>query len=417
MDEYATGAQLTLDAARMLEPLGEVVSAFETAQKAAANTQAAIGEMAAPLGGVGRGGDGLAVAFERAERAAGGVRIPVASGKAGGDGVPPMVPGIGRMIGDSAGALALPAPAPNDPAALRDAAFDIARTTPGRNVASVLADFADVRAPLGDADFLAGAKALPPSAGSTAALHAATGMEDEPSRQMPLHAIEPHDGIVDPKAWWISPGPLGNDGELTYTQLASAGTTMLAFAPQDIGERNRIGTAPSREAMLERATKGSIGFNIDAMPAAWPGMLPIGEKANSSTIVSAFQAITGHLDSMPDDKIVAGKLEERGFPGIGDWGTYPSGRYSPADKRFWFDQNQDSLQPNAYRPEEGNHYRPATVSASGGGETLTFRGTVNLDGRKVGEALAHALDRPGTGPSVTSVRSSPWFAESGVGAA
>ena len=37
--------------------------------------------------------------------------------------------------------------------------------------------------------------------------------------------------------------------------------------------------------------------------------------------------------------------------------------------------------------------------------------------KQVGEALAHALDRPGTGPSVTSVRSNPWFAESGVGAA
>lgn len=397
IEAYATGAQLTLDAARILGPLGDVVSAFETAQKAAANTQAAIGEMAAPLGGVGRGGDGLAVAFERAERAAGGVHIPVASGGAGGESVPPMVPGIGREVGDSAGALALPALAP------------------GRNVASVLADFADVHALPGEADSLAGATALLPDVESTAPLHAATGREGEPLLPMSLHTIEPSDAIAEPETRWIFPERKDNDMEAACTQIAFADMTLQASAPQDIGERNRIGKVPSREAALEWATAGTLGFNSEALSAAGPTMQQAGEKANSSTIISAFQAIARLLSSMPGDKIAAGKLERREYPGVGDSGTEPFGRYSAADKRFWFDQNPDALQPTAYRPEEGNYYRP--VEASGGGETLTFRGTVNLDGRKVGEALAHALDRPGPGPSVASVRSNPWFAESGVGAA
>ncbi len=472
IEAYATGTQLTLDATRILGPLGDVVSASEKAQTAAANTQVAIDGMAASLGGAGRVAEGLAAACERAERAAGGARTPVAPGGAGGDparafvlpaqdpsdpafparvGGAPLhdgsatparisevyavaeqaLSGVARLIDAGKGLNdqlvilqqhGVPA---TDTATPRDEAFDIARKTPGRNVASALSDFADVRAllggKLGDAGPIADAKAILPNVESTAAaLHTVTGMDSESSLRMLLHVLEQRDGIVDPKTRRVSPELFDNELEWAYKRLVLAGTMgTQASEPQAIGEKERISKVPSREAALGLSAKGSIGFNFDAMSTAWSNMLQALEKANSSAIISVFGAVTKFFNLIPDDQNITRRSKEREkqYPGIGNFRMYPIGGYPSSDKRFWADQNQDLLQPNAYHPEEGNHYRPAIAPASGGGETLTFRGTVNLDGRKVGEVLAHALDRPGTGPSVTSVRSNPWFAESGVGAA
>ena len=86
IEAYSIGVSLTLNSKPMLGPLAEIIEALTRAQKAAANTQISINEMAASLRGAGRVAASFADAMERAAAASQRMRTPGPAGAAPGGG-------------------------------------------------------------------------------------------------------------------------------------------------------------------------------------------------------------------------------------------------------------------------------------------------------------------------------------------
>ena len=184
----------------------------------------------------------------------------------------------------------------------------------------------------------------------------------------------------------------------TFRRLSAL---FLQNSDQVLRDQKLIPQVPSSEKALELASKGSIGFNMDAMFASISNFLQSVEKANAGAIIGTLHAAQTVFDwlaatSEAQQKIQKGAAASTFGPGA-FWHS------SPFSKQFWLgtDGNDATVQKESYRPT-GASNAPMV-------HTITY---VQLDGRTIAKAVsdqqARGMTLPPAGTSGFDGRMSPF---------
>ena len=155
----------------------------------------------------------------------------------------------------------------------------------------------------------------------------------------------------------------------TFRRLAAL---FLQNEDQVLRDQKLIPQVPSSEKALDLASKGSIGFNMDAMFASVSNFLQSVEKANSGKIIEVLHAGQTLFDWLASSSEFQARLQKDAHQGVNE-----VQKFWPWQKEFWNNGDKGTVQKELYSPT-GTSNAPLV-------HTITY---IQLDGRTIAKAVS-----------------------------